>query len=57
MRELGKYFRIYCNKIHKKWPELVPHNEKWINSTVCGTTGYTPIELLNGEETRFSKKY
>lgn len=50
MRELGKYVQINCNETHKKWPELVPHTERWINSTVCGTTGYAPIELLNGEE-------
>jgi hypothetical protein len=35
--------------MHNKWPELVPHLQKRINSTVYGT-GYTPIELLNGEE-------
>jgi hypothetical protein len=49
MRELGKYFRIYCNETHKKWPELVPHIEKLLNSSVCTTTGYAPVELLNGE--------
>jgi hypothetical protein len=47
---LAKYFRIYCNKTHKKWPELVPLIERWLNSSVCETTGYAPIELLNGEE-------
>jgi hypothetical protein len=49
MRELGKYFRMYCNETHKKWLELVPHIEKWLNSSVCTTIGYAPIELLNGE--------
>jgi transposase InsO family protein len=49
MRELGRYFRIYCHETQKKWPELVPHIETWLNSSVSGTTGYAPIELLNGE--------
>jgi hypothetical protein len=46
MRELGKYFRIYCNETHKKWPELVPYIEMWLNSSLSSTTGYTPIELM-----------
>jgi hypothetical protein len=49
MRELGKYFRIYCNTTQKKWPELVPHIESWLNSSVSGVTGYAPIELLSGK--------
>jgi hypothetical protein len=49
MRELGKYFRIYCYNTQKKWPELVPYIAEWLNSTVSGTTGYSPIELLSGE--------
>jgi hypothetical protein len=49
MTELGKYFRIYCNETHKKWPELIPYIEKWINYSVNSATGYTPIELLGGE--------
>ena len=49
MRELGKYFKIYCNETHKKWPELVPYIENWLNSSVSQSTGYAPIELLNGQ--------
>jgi hypothetical protein len=49
MRELGKFFRIYCHTIQKTWPELVPHIEGWLNSSVSGVTGYTPIELLSGK--------
>jgi hypothetical protein len=33
MRELGKYFKIYCNQTHKKWPELQPYIENWLNSS------------------------
>jgi hypothetical protein len=49
MRELGKYFRIYCHETHKKWPELVPYIEEWLNSSVSETTGYAPMELLGGK--------
>jgi transposase InsO family protein len=49
MRELGKYFRIYCHTTHKKWPELVPYIEGWLNSSVSESTGYAPIELLDGK--------
>jgi hypothetical protein len=49
MHELGKYFHIYRNETHKKWPELIKHIENWLNSSVSTVTGYAPIELLNGE--------
>jgi transposase InsO family protein len=45
MRELGKYFRIYCNETHKKWPELIPHIEIWMNSSLITSTKCTPVEL------------
>ncbi|PNF28428.1 hypothetical protein B7P43_G15944 [Cryptotermes secundus] len=48
MRELGKYFRIYCHETHRKWPELVPYIENWLNSSVSQSTGYSPVELLYG---------
>jgi hypothetical protein len=48
MRELGKYFRIYCHTTHKKWPELVPYIQGWLNASVIETTGYAPLELLGG---------
>jgi transposase InsO family protein len=49
MRELGKYFKIYCHETHKKWPQLVPNIENWLNSAIRESTGYAPIELLNGQ--------
>jgi hypothetical protein len=49
MCELGKYFKIYCHETHKKWPELVPYIENWLNSSVSEATGYAPIELLRGD--------
>jgi len=48
MRELSKFCRIYCHDNHKKWAELLPHIEKWINNTVASGTGYTPTELMYG---------
>jgi transposase InsO family protein len=49
MKELGKYFRIYCHQTHKQWPELIPHIQKWLNEPVGQVTGYRPIELLGGK--------
>jgi hypothetical protein len=48
MREIGKACRIYCEDNHKKWPELIPHLESWINETVSEATGFTPRELMYG---------
>ena len=39
MREIGKFCRIYCNEAHKKWPELLPHIEGWINGALSDSTG------------------
>jgi transposase InsO family protein len=49
MRKLRKYFKIYCHKTHKKWPELVPYIQNWLNSSVSESTGYVPMELLSGD--------
>jgi hypothetical protein len=46
MKELGKFFRIYCHKAQKSWPELIPHVEIFLNKTVSTATGYTPLELM-----------
>jgi hypothetical protein len=56
MRELGKYFKIYCHKTHKKWPELVPYIENWLNSSVNESTGYAPMELLSGDPRLLKKE-
>jgi hypothetical protein len=48
MREIGKACRIYCADNHRKWPELIPHLESWINETVSEATGFTPRELMYG---------
>jgi hypothetical protein len=49
MRELSKFFRIYCYENHKKWADLLPHIEGWLNKTVASSTGYSPLELMFGE--------
>jgi hypothetical protein len=49
MKELGKYFRIYCHRTHKQWPELIPHIQRWLNESISQVTGYCPTELLGGE--------
>lgn len=32
MREIGNFCRIYCHQAHKKWPELLPKMEEWLNA-------------------------
>jgi hypothetical protein len=49
MREIGKFFKIYCSTNHRKWPELLPKIEEWLNNTVADSTGYCPVELMFDE--------
>jgi hypothetical protein len=48
MKEISKFFRIYCSKNHRKWAELIPQIESWLNNTVASATGFTPAELMFG---------
>jgi transposase InsO family protein len=48
MKEISKFFRIYCNENHRKWAELIPHIESWVNNTVANATGFAPAELMFG---------
>jgi hypothetical protein len=34
------------SKRHKKWPELIHKIEFWLNTTIPGSTGFTPVELM-----------
>jgi hypothetical protein len=34
----------------KKWAELLPYIENWINHTIASSRGYTPSELMYGSE-------
>ena len=49
MQEISKFCRIYCNITQKKWPELITQIEEWLNTSVSGSTGYTPVELMFGQ--------
>jgi len=48
MKEISKFFRIYCSENHKKWAELAPYIESWLNNMVAGATRFTPAELMFG---------
>jgi transposase InsO family protein len=50
VREISKYFLIYCHQNHKQWPELIPYMEEWINSAISEATGFTSAELMTGEQ-------
>jgi hypothetical protein len=41
----------------KKWPELIPKIESWLNTTISGSTGFTSVELMfnNNSPDTFSK--
>jgi hypothetical protein len=34
---------------HKKWPEIISLVEKWLNSSVTRTTGYSVVEIVFNE--------
>jgi hypothetical protein len=55
MRELGKYFRIYCNETRKKWPEFVGHIEQWLNSSVQ-PPGMHPLNYSVGKQSLISSR-
>jgi hypothetical protein len=50
MTEISKFCRIYCHSNHRKWAELIPHIDNWLNNTIASATLYTLVELLFGAE-------
>jgi hypothetical protein len=46
MREISKFCKIYCSRNHRKWAELLPKREEWLNTTVADSTGFKLVELL-----------
>jgi hypothetical protein len=46
MREISEFCKIYCSQNHRKWAELLPKIEEWLNTTVADSTGFTLVELL-----------
>jgi hypothetical protein len=57
MKELGKFFKIYCCQTHKKWPEFVSHIQNWLNQSVK-LQGTNPLnywkEELKGKSSKKS---
>lgn len=50
MRELGKFFRMYCSDQHTKWGKYVNKIQDLLNITTHCSTGFTPFELHFGRE-------
>jgi hypothetical protein len=50
MRDISKFCRIYCHSHNRKWAELIPYIENWLNNAVAIVTLYTPVEPLFGTE-------
>jgi Integrase core domain. len=48
MKEISKFFQIYCSKNHRKLARLIPHIESQLNNTVASATRFTPVELMFG---------
>jgi hypothetical protein len=58
MREIGKFCRIYCNEAHKRWQELLPHIEGWLNGTLSDSTGHSPFgQIFDGPMPDLSEKF
>jgi hypothetical protein len=49
MKKTGKFFKIYCFQNHRKWPELLPKVQQWLNHTMVNSTGFCPVELMFNE--------
>ena len=50
MRETGKYCKIYCHAKQNKWPEHISKIESWLNTTISGSTGFAPEELMFNDD-------
>ena len=46
MNDLSKFCRIYCHQNHRRWADLLPQIEQWLNKTVDSSTGYAPVEII-----------
>jgi len=46
MKELSKFCRIDCHQNHKRWADLLPQIEQWLNKTVASSRVYAPLELI-----------
>ena len=50
-KELGRFYRTFCDNNHKKWPNILQQIEDCYNKAVHSSTGYTPREILWGKST------
>jgi len=46
MKELSKFCLIYCHQTHKRWADLLPQIEQWLNKSVASSAAYAPVELI-----------
>jgi hypothetical protein len=44
------FVRFIAARTIRNWAELLPKIEEWLNTTVSGSTGFTPLELLFEEK-------
>lgn len=49
MKELGRFFRVFCAEAHSTWAKYIPQIEELLNITTDLSTGYTPYELQFGK--------
>lgn len=48
MKELGRFFRTYCNTNHKSWPNYLQDIEDCFNHTPHLNTAYSATQILTG---------
>lgn len=46
----SKLCRIYSSENHRKWGELLPYIERWLNNTVTSSTSFAPVGLMYNED-------
>ena len=46
IEEIGKFFKICCFQSHRRWPELLPKVDEWLNHTMADSAGFCPVELM-----------
>lgn len=49
MKELGRFFRVFCAEAHNTWAKYVLRIERLLNITTHPSTGFTPFELHFGK--------
>jgi hypothetical protein len=46
----SKFCRVYCSENHRKWGELLPYIERWLNNSVASLAGFGPVGLMYNED-------